>query len=91
MRGRTWALLVVAVVVVLALGYREHVDTGPGGSDHASTSGTLPPEAIATISLIERGGPYPYARDGIVFMNRERLLPQHPNGYWHEYTVPTPG
>ncbi|MCW2749745.1 MAG: hypothetical protein JWR83_855 [Aeromicrobium sp.] len=91
MRGRTWALVAVAVMVILALGYLQNVNWTSGGNDHASSTGVLPPEAITTISLIESGGPFPYARDGIVFMNRERLLPQHPNGYWHEYTVPTPG
>jgi ribonuclease T1 len=26
-----------------------------------------------------------------VFANRERLLPPQPRGYYHEYTVTTPG
>jgi ribonuclease T1 len=26
-----------------------------------------------------------------VFGNYERLLPRKPRGYYHEYTVPTPG
>jgi len=51
----------------------------------------LPPEAQATLRLIDRGGPFPYARDGIVFGNYERQLPPRPRGYYHEYTVPTPG
>lgn len=51
----------------------------------------LPPEARATLQLIERGGPFPYRRDGVVFGNRERRLPQQPHGYYREYTVPTPG
>ncbi|MFF5029023.1 ribonuclease domain-containing protein [Streptomyces collinus] len=51
----------------------------------------LPAEARRTLALIDRGGPFPYARDGIVFGNLERLLPGHPRGYYHEYTVPTPG
>jgi ribonuclease T1 len=91
MRGRTWVLVAAAVVVIVALGYLQNVDGTSDDNAPASTTGALPPEAIKTISLIESGGPSPYARDGIVFMNRERLLPQHPNGYWHEYTVPTPG
>ena len=53
--------------------------------------GSLPVQARQTISLIERGGPYPYAKDGAVFGNRERLLPSRPNGFYREYTVPTPG
>jgi ribonuclease T1 len=51
----------------------------------------LPPEARATLSLIRAGGPFPYARDGVVFGNREGHLPKHPRGYYREYTVPTPG
>ncbi|HSQ69632.1 MAG TPA: ribonuclease domain-containing protein [Steroidobacteraceae bacterium] len=53
--------------------------------------GFLPPEAVATLELIERGGPYPYRQDGRIFENRERLLPQQPRGYYREYTVDTPG
>ena len=51
----------------------------------------LPPEARETIRLIDRGGPFPYARDGATFFNRERFLPAQPEGYYREYTVPTPG
>lgn len=51
----------------------------------------LPPEAKRTIALIERGGPFPFERDGIVFQNREGLLPPKPRGYYREYTVITPG
>ncbi|MEU8981515.1 ribonuclease domain-containing protein [Streptomyces sp. NPDC048309] len=51
----------------------------------------LPAEARATLALIDKGGPFPYARDGVVFGNFERLLPRHPRGYYHEYTVKTPG
>lgn len=51
----------------------------------------LPPEARATLALIKRGGPFPYARDGITFHNREGRLPSRPRGYYREYTVPTPG
>ena len=51
----------------------------------------LPVEAHATLERIRAGGPFPYERDGVVFGNRERLLPPAPRGYYHEYTVPTPG
>jgi ribonuclease T1 len=51
----------------------------------------LPPEARQTLSLIAKGGPYPYREDGEVFQNREHLLPSEPSGYYHEFTVPTPG
>lgn len=51
----------------------------------------VPPEALGTLQLVERGGPFPYRKDGSPFHNRERLLPQKPAGYYREYTVPTPG
>ena len=51
----------------------------------------LPVEARTVLSMIKRGGPYVYERDGAVFGNYERKLPLQSRGYYHEYTVPTPG
>lgn len=51
----------------------------------------LPVEAHKTLSLIRAGGPYPFAKDGTIFSNRERRLPMKPRGYYREYTVITPG
>ncbi len=51
----------------------------------------LPPEARATLKLIDKGGPYPYDRDGIVFGNFEKRLPLKDRGYYQEFTVKTPG
>ena len=51
----------------------------------------LPVEARETLVLIAAGGPFPYSRDGVVFQNRERILPRRATGWYHEYTVPTPG
>ncbi|WP_369349445.1 ribonuclease domain-containing protein [Stenotrophomonas sp. JAG2] len=51
----------------------------------------LPTEARDTIALIQRGGPFPHRQDGSIFSNREQRLPQRPRGYYHEYTVDTPG
>jgi len=50
----------------------------------------LPPEARETLKLIEKGGPYPYDRDGIVFGNFEKRLPIQERGYYNEFTVKTP-
>lgn len=50
----------------------------------------LPPEAQKTLALIKRGGPFPYAKDGVVFGNYEGMLPQRQRGYYHEFTVKTP-
>ncbi len=53
--------------------------------------GRLPKEAIETLDLIRKGGPFPHARDGVVFGNREKLLPLRERGWYREYTVRTPG
>ncbi|MER5560183.1 MULTISPECIES: ribonuclease domain-containing protein [unclassified Streptomyces] len=51
----------------------------------------LPSQAHDTLNLIDQGGPFPYSQDGVVFQNREGVLPQQSSGYYHEYTVITPG
>jgi len=73
------------VALVLATGAAAFASRGDIGVDE------LPPEARNAIALIHRGGPYPYARDGSVFHNREALLPVRPRDYYREYTVRTPG
>jgi ribonuclease T1 len=52
--------------------------------------GELPREARHTLALIEKGGPFPYDRDGVIFGNFEKRLPIRERGYYREYTVPTP-
>jgi len=51
----------------------------------------LPPQARQTLDTIRQNGPFSFSRDGIVFGNRERALPARSRGYYHEYTVRTPG
>jgi ribonuclease T1 len=51
----------------------------------------LPREARDTLAHVRAGGPFPFARDGAVFANRERQLPAQSRGYYREYTVKTPG
>ena len=51
----------------------------------------IPPEARVTLARIKSGGPFPYAKDGSVFGNREKQLPLRKRGYYLEYTVKTPG
>ena len=51
----------------------------------------LPVEAQATHRLILAGGPFASRKDGSVFGNRERSLPRQSRGFYHEYTVHTPG
>jgi ribonuclease T1 len=64
---------------------------GPATDDALVALAALPPEARQTEQLIRSGGPYPHAKDGAVFGNRERALPRQARGYYREYTVKTPG
>jgi ribonuclease T1 len=72
---------------LMAAGAAQAKGQAPG----AVSLNQLPPEAQTTHSLILRGGPFPYHKDGTVFGNRERSLPIQARGFYHEYTVPTPG
>ena len=51
----------------------------------------LPAQGRDTFERIHQGGPFAYDKDGVVFGNRERLLPAQKRGYYREYTVKTPG
>ena len=99
-------MALIALLVLLAAGYavraaqpahlrdRSTVTSTSARLDpslHAVALTTLPPEARHTVTLIQAGGPFPYSRDGVVFDNAEHHLPRHGSGYYHEYTVPTPG
>lgn len=85
---RILATLALALLCALPLHAR---DAAPVGTRDVVFLADLPREARATLALIKAGGPFPYARDGVTFQNRERLLPARPRGYYREYTVPTPG
>ncbi|WP_020671180.1 ribonuclease domain-containing protein [Amycolatopsis nigrescens] len=67
-------------------------DCGDTSGFEQTPLSTLPKEATDTYNLIKQGGPFPYPeKDGTVFSNREGILPSCASGYYHEYTVPTPG
>src|SRR5450432_2658418 len=51
----------------------------------------LPKEGREVLALVHQGGPFRYDRDGVAFGNYEHLLPSERRGYYHEYTVRTPG
>lgn len=51
----------------------------------------LPQPGLQMMRLIYQGGPFETEKDGVVFANRERLLPIKTRGYYREYTVATPG
>lgn len=99
-------LLLAAILMFAACGRGPEVSTQGAHSASSTTSDALhkresikgdeinasdlPLEAQHMLQLIKIGGPFPYAKDGAVFGNREELLPQRPRGYYHEYTVKTP-
>ena len=66
-------------------------EAGKGGTIAEVKLASLPPEARHTYNLIRSGGPFPYPKDGVVFGNREKILPRQKRGYYTEYTVKTPG
>jgi len=98
--ARIVAIVVIAMLVLtLAASLFGCAATKPAASESTDPESglkivavaDLPKEAQATLKLIDQGGPYPYSRDGVVFGNLEKLLPKHDRGYYHEYTVTTPG
>jgi ribonuclease T1 len=97
--SRVFRIVLVSLAAFAVLtwwsGHREAAPVGTGPApmvpSAAGYPSFLPPEAIETLQAIDRGGPFPYSRDGVVFQNRERRLPERPRGYYHEYTVATPG
>ncbi len=84
-----WRWLVFATVAA-AVAFGAYSARQPGAPAEVAVA-QLPREAVRTLQLIKQGGPFPYRRDGTVFRNRERQLPAHEQGYYREYTVPTPG
>jgi len=66
---------------------------GPAAENPQTTVAVaeLPRQGAQTYGLIYQGGPFAHEKDGVVFGNRERLLPAQKRGYYREYTVTTPG
>jgi len=91
--------LIALIILLLLLGGGYTIRALHGSNPHSGTSAaprvvalaSLPVQARNTVSLIQRGGPFQYPHDGIVYQNLERQLPAEPAGYYHEYTVLTPG
>ncbi len=64
----------------------------PGFDSGAIRVDQLPPEGREVLQQIKQGGPFAYPnKDGSIFNNFEKHLPQRARGYYLEYTVPTPG
>jgi len=84
------SVLLTAMIGPLAQA-RSVTERAASSNSATVTVAELPRQGRETLELIRRGGPFPHEKDGVVFANRERALPSHRHGYWHEYTVPTPG
>ncbi|MFL9877836.1 ribonuclease [Herbaspirillum rhizosphaerae] len=83
---KQWCVFLAALLLSFSVFAKGSPDSGVGNV----AAGTLPPEAQQTLALIKQGGPYPYAKDGVVFGNYEGVLPRQKRGYYHEFTVKTP-
>lgn len=87
----TAAVSTTALAIALASAINvAQAKEGTAAASQTVTLTQLPSQAQTTYNLIRAGGPFPYPKDGVVFGNRERLLPTQPRGYYREYTVPTP-
>jgi ribonuclease T1 len=76
----------VAVAAALALAGCGDEPEGAGSIDAGEAE-----EIEETFDDVEDGPPYDYDEDGGVFRNDEMLLPDHPRGYYREFTVETSG
>jgi len=89
-----WLVIAVAAAaaIVWILDRHEATERATAGLNRSLVfvDSTVPPEANTTLALIAAEGPFPHHRDGSTFQNREHQLPDHPAGYYREYTVETP-
>ena len=90
-RGTLALLAAIAIALAPASGVQARSAQQQEEALPAVAFSDLPAEAQRTIRSIRAGGPFAYERDGIVFGNFERRLPNRERGYYREYTVPTPG
>lgn len=93
MRKGVVRLALSAVMVVLGISSTT-VHAREWNAVEAQTSialSALPPQGQDIYQRIRQGGPFTFEKDGVVFGNRERLLPTNKRGYYREYTVKTPG
>ena len=90
MKPRDWLASIAVAIAFAAPAVAQRADA-PAATPTEVQARDLPVEARETIVLIRKGGPFPYAKDGAVFGNREGLLPRQKRGYYREYTVKTPG
>jgi len=85
-------VLTSLLLVALTTGVQARGWFGASSQDQETIAlAELPVQGQSTYEAIMNGGPFPHEKDGVVFGNRERLLPQERRGHYREYTVDTPG
>ena len=89
--GSLAAILVIAAGTYWVQARTPQTEPLPGPAAVSVASTGLPAQGHEVLAQIRQGGPFRYEKDGTVFGNRERLLPNQKRGYYREYTVPTPG
>ena len=90
-RPDSWRAAILAIFAFVACLASPLATTKTSSAPAEIRIDALPAEAHEALERIRTGGHLPYERDGVVFGNRERLLPERAHGYYHEYTVKTPG
>jgi ribonuclease T1 len=97
MTPRRYALVALFALIVVVGGWAMLRTNSPGPPSSSTglptcALSTLPREVADTVRAIHSNGPFPFPRnDGVVFANREGHLPGQAKGYYHEYTVISPG
>jgi ribonuclease T1 len=92
--ARTSQFMLVCLMLAAAISGTTlvHSRETPAIGDQTTISlSELPAQGRQTYQLVLSGGPFPFEKDGVVFGNRERILPHQPRGFYREYTVQTPG
>jgi ribonuclease T1 len=73
---------------------RSHHRSSAVAESDGGASITDPVERAEIRKMLDRiaaDGPFRHRQDGVVFGNREGRLPAQARGFYHEYTVETPG
>ena len=89
--GLTMLLAISAGVMVVHSGTALARNTPSSAVADTVALAQLTPQGRSMLTLIYQGGPFRHDKDGVVFGNRERLLPANGRAYYREYTVRTPG
>ena len=86
-----WTVLLMVGLVGAGTGLVQAKGPLPATAADTVALTQLPVQGQDMMKLIYAGGPFKFDKDGVVFGNRERILPAKNRGFYGEYTVKTPG